>query len=211
MMYELTTGLNGFPNGIRGLVQAFDGSATGNLAFAARFQGTQPADAGSEFTVRESNTEKGQGMKFRVIALAVTLGLSAIAFGQEFRNAELFKGATAEKKKGDSVKGTLAFDKEKKEIRFLTGKGTPELTIGHEAIKSMTYERAAKPRYAEGILIAWPLLFTKSKKHYLTIQYSEPSGAGQYAIMRLDKNNYRDILATAEAQTGKRVDRSEER
>ncbi|HET8667581.1 MAG TPA: hypothetical protein VFM10_06335 [Terriglobales bacterium] len=150
-------------------------------------------------------------MKLKLIALALMVSLSMISAGQEFKRAELFKSAAPEKKKGDTVKGSLMFDKEKKQVLFLRQTGLPELTISHEAIKTMLYERASKPRYAEGILLAWPLLLTKSKKHYLTIQYTEPSGTGQYAIVRLDKSNVRDVLATAEAQIGKKVDRSEER
>lgn len=149
-------------------------------------------------------------MKTKLLALALLLNLAAISLAQEFNHAELFKGATPNSKKGDSVKGSLKFNQDKKQIEFVDQQGAPELSINHETIKSMLYERAAKPRYAEGILIAWPLLFTKSKKHYLTIQYNDPQGAGQYAIMRLDKNNVRDVLATAEAQTGKKVDRAEE-
>jgi hypothetical protein len=61
------------------------------------------------------------------------------------------------------------------------------------------------------MLVAWPLLFTKSKKHWLTFQYSDASGTGQYAIIRLDKSNFREALATVEAETGKKVERTEER
>jgi hypothetical protein len=46
------------------------------------------------------------------------------------------------------------------------------------------------------ILLAWPLLFTKGKKHYLTIQ-----GAGEeFAIFRLHKGNVRNVLAVAESR-----------
>jgi len=77
-------------------------------------------------------------------------------------------------------------------------------------VKSIVYERTARPRYAEGLLIAWPLLFTKSKSHYVTIQYNDDKEGSQYAIIRLDKSNYRDALASLEAQTGKPIQRSEE-
>ena len=97
-----------------------------------------------------------------------------------------------------------------KEFRFAHKKTTTALTVKYDTIKSMLYERAARPRYVSGILLAWPLLFTKGKKHFLTIQYADESGNGKYAVFRLDKSNFRDALAKAEADTGKKVERTEE-
>ena len=108
------------------------------------------------------------------------------------------------------MKGVFRIDGNSKEIQFL-GKGSaPAVSIKMDNIKSILYERTAKPRYAEGLLIAWPLLFTKSKSHYLTIQYNDEKEGSQYAIIRLDKSNYRDALASIEAGTGKQVQRSEQ-
>jgi hypothetical protein len=56
------------------------------------------------------------------------------------------------------------------------------------------------------LLLAWPLLFTKSKAHWLKVQQD-----GAYAMFRLDKGNYREVLAATEAATGLKVERQEER
>ena len=147
------------------------------------------------------------------IAAVVALGAAAAAQAQaSFEHAEYLKAAEpGGKKKGEAAKGAVYFDATAKTIEFREKKAGTDFSIPYGSVKSMLYERASKPRYAEGILIAWPLLLTKSKKHYLTIQYADGNGAGKYAILHLDKSNYQDLLATAEAQTGKRVDRSEER
>jgi hypothetical protein len=139
--------------------------------------------------------------------------LSSVCFGQapfDFDKAEYLKPAAAGSKKGETVAGTLRFDTAKKEVGFLDKKGNPAVDIKYDSIKSMLYEKTAKPRYAAGLLLAWPLLFTKSKKHYLTIQYSDASGSGQFIIIHLDKSNFREAIARAESETGKKVDRSEE-
>jgi hypothetical protein len=136
-----------------------------------------------------------------------------LCFGQtqfDFDKANYTKPAAAGSKKGETVAGILRLDGAKKEVQFVEKKGTPALSVKYEAIKSMMYEKTAKPRYALGLLVAWPLLFTKSKKHYLTIQYTDPSGVGQFAIIRLDKSNFREALARAESETGKKVDRPDE-
>lgn len=125
-----------------------------------------------------------------------------------FKDAQYFI-KEAGKEKAKPVKGILSFESEKKSVRF-TGKEA-ELEIPYDRITGMTYEKTAKPRYALGLLVAWPLLFTKSKGHYLTIQYKQPEKEGQFALIRLDKDNYQMALATAEAQTGVKVERIEER
>ncbi len=49
------------------------------------------------------------------------------------------------------------------------------------------------------------------RKHYLTIQYTDAAGAGQYAIVHLDKKRAQRVVATAESETGKKVERIEEK
>ena len=96
------------------------------------------------------------------------------------------------------------------EVRF-EADGSVSWRIPVEAIRSLYYERTSKPRYAAGLLIAWPLLFTKSKQHYLTIQYKDQSGDGKFQIVQLDKVNVRTALETIEADTGIKIERSQER
>lgn len=60
-------------------------------------------------------------------------------------------------------------------------------------------------------MLAWPLLFTKSKKHFVTIQYTDATGQGKFEIVRLDKGNFTLALATLEADTGIKIERTEER
>jgi len=144
-----------------------------------------------------------------VLSFAAALPVSAQT---KFDHAEYLKSAQpGEKKKGETVQGSVSFEAENKVIRFLSKDGAPEFTIAAGSVKGLHYERTSRPRYAEGLLIAWPLLFTKSKKHFLTIQYADAAGTGQFAIIHMDKNNYQQILAAAEAQTGVKVDRSEEK
>lgn len=150
-------------------------------------------------------------MKKTLALLVLTLFVcSSLAFALgRFEKAEYLKGA-ADQKNGERIKGTLAFDNASKQLSFVDPKGNAVLTVKYDSIKSLLYERTSKPRYAEGLLLAWPLLFTKSKKHYLTVQFADPSGAGQFAIIHLDKSNYQAALAEAEAETGKQVQRTEE-
>lgn len=154
----------------------------------------------------------------RHIGKAALSGLCALAFaatslaGIKFDHAEYLRPkAEGQKKDEHPVKGSVSFDRDKKSVDFLDEKGTVALSIPDDKIKSMLYEKTSKPRYAEAILISPFFLFTHSKKHFLTIQYTDGDGQGKFALIHMDKGNAREILAAAEAETGKKVERSEEK
>ena len=129
-----------------------------------------------------------------------------------FNKAEYLQGTTGgQVKAGTTVKGTLVFDAEKKNVNFLQESGSPALSIKYDAIKTMTYEKASKPRYAAAVLVSPLFLLSHGKKHYLTFQYNDETGEGKYAIIHLDKKNAREAIACAEAQTGKKVEQIEEK
>jgi hypothetical protein len=137
---------------------------------------------------------------------------SALLAATKFDHAEYLKPKTEGQKKDDHpVKGSIAFDRDKKTVEFLDEKGVAVISIPDDKIKSMLYEQTSKPRYAEAILISPFFLFTHSKKHFLTIQYTDAGGQGTFAMIHMDKSNARDIVAAAEADTGKKVERTEEK
>lgn len=116
-----------------------------------------------------------------------------------------------QKQNTNPIKGQIVFDKEKKQIEFQDEKNQTVVSISYARIRSMLYEETAKPRYAEGILLSPFFLFTKTKKHFLTIQYTEEAGNGKFSVFHTDKSNARDITNTAEADTGITMERSEEK
>lgn len=162
-------------------------------------------------------------MKRILTALTALLFIIPLVFAQKsdvpkkedthrFDKAEYFPATTTgQKKAGTSVKGTLFFDNEKKAVDFLQESGSPAISIKYDAIKTMTYEKASKPRYAEAVIISPLFLLSHAKKHYLTFQFTDDGGEGKYAIVRLDKKNAREAVACAEAQTGKKVEQVEEK
>jgi Pyruvate/2-oxoacid:ferredoxin oxidoreductase gamma subunit len=155
-------------------------------------------------------------MKSRILK---TLSLVAVLFlatetfaATQFNHAEYFKATSAgQKKSGSPVKGTLSFDASRKSVEFLTENNVAAFSIQYDAIKDLLYEQTSTPRYAEAVLISPFFLLAHSKKHYLTIQYTDEAGAGQYVIVRLDKKRARAAVAAAESETGKKVERVEEK
>jgi hypothetical protein len=148
-------------------------------------------------------------MSFRRLTGAgvVFVLLLSVCFAQgqfDFDKAVYIK--PMEGSKGEPLPGVLRFDTTKKEMQFANTDGSRALSVKYEAIKGLLYEYKAAPRYAAALVVP-PLLFTKSKKHYLTVSYLDAAGTPRYAIFHLDKSNFQDALTRAESETGKKMER----
>jgi len=158
-------------------------------------------------------------MKRTLTAIASILFLSSLVYGNGektksngFGHAEYLQGTSSGQRKAvPAVKGSLHFNADQKTVEFLDAKGASVLHINYDSIKSILYEQTSKPRYAEAVLISPLFLFSNSKKHFLTVQYTDDGGAAEYAIFHLDKSNVQEAIAAAEAQTGKKVEQVEEK
>ena len=75
--------------------------------------------------------------------------------------------------------------------------------IPYSQITNIVYERSSHRRYTAGVLVSPFLWFSKGKKHWLTIEFDDVADQPQgYVYARLDKKNYRRIMAALEAATG---------
>jgi hypothetical protein len=147
-----------------------------------------------------------------VVLFAASSLVAAAVTATKFDRAEYLPPKTeGQKRDGKPVKGSIAFDREKKTVEFFDEKGASVVSIPDDKIKTLLYEKTSKPRYAEALLISPFFLFAHSKKHFLTIQYTDGDGQGKFAMIHMDKANARDIVAAAEAETGKKVERDEEK
>ena len=158
-------------------------------------------------------------MKRILTGVGAFLFLSSLAYGKEnlsnanqFNHAEYMQATSSgQRKAGPVVKGTLFLNSEKKSIEFLDEKGASVISIQYDSVKSILYEKSSTPRYAEAVIISPLFLLSRSKKHYLTVQYTDAAGVGEFVIFHLDKGNAREAIAKTEAETGKRVERAEEK
>jgi len=148
-----------------------------------------------------------------VASMALLTVFAAESFAAErFACAEYFAATPAGQKKAEAgVKGTLIFDPSSKKVEFLNPKGTPAFSINYDTIRGMQYERTDQSRYVAAVLISPAFLLTRSKKHYLTIEYNDQSGEAHSVIVRLNKRNARKAVATATAQNSKSVEQIEKK
>jgi hypothetical protein len=130
-----------------------------------------------------------------------------------FSSAEdtYFKGLNYIYQDGDKLKdhdARITFTSDK---IVVTDQDKPEKAtyadIPIPSVEKVTYEKSAHTRWKTGILLSPFALFSKGKKHWLTIQYKKDEKTDDFVMLRMDKSNYQMIIATVESKTGKTVEK----
>lgn len=117
------------------------------------------------------------------------------------------------------VGGTITGVKEKAEgplntknetaLQFTTKKDG-SIDIPYASITALEYGQKAGRRVAVAILVSPLALFSKKRKHYLTISFNDPSGKEQAAVFELGKAIVRTTLTIVETRSGKKVEYQDE-
>ncbi len=79
------------------------------------------------------------------------------------------------------------------------------LEIGYDRINLIEYGQKVDRRYAMAIVVSPLLLLSKSRKHFLTVGYTDEAGRQQALVFRVDKDHIRSVLAGLEAKTGRKI------
>ena len=138
-------------------------------------------------------------LAFSVVANPV-LSLESVIF----KKVDYFEVSGEDEKKRDA---RLELRPETKMLVVSDEKKGPEkrtyASIPYGQISKIVYERSAHTRYKSSALLLGPIgLFTKGKKHWLTIEFNDvPEHPLGYIYMRLDKGNYQRVLAALSAGT----------
>ena len=90
------------------------------------------------------------------------------------------------------------------ELLFITRWLT--LHVPYDRVNIVEYGQHVGRRYAEAILISPLFLLSKSRKHFVTVGYTDAHGRQQALVVRVNKGDVRAILAGLEAKTGRRVE-----
>ena len=99
---------------------------------------------------------------------------------------------------GDST-FVFSWDKGKWEAPF---KGITRMEYGQKAGR-----RVGAAIALSAVTLAGPaLLFSKKRKHYVTLHVSDAGGASQAAVFELSKGTYKKTIASLEAKTGLKVE-----
>lgn len=98
-------------------------------------------------------------------------------------------------------KGLLLVDKKK--VSFTKNNGRTEyFSIPADSIKEVFYSHVSGRRIGAAIPVTPFLLFSKGRKHYMTLSFDDGKELAGAIEFKLHKNNYRGVLRTIEEVTG---------
>lgn len=83
-------------------------------------------------------------------------------------------------------------------------------TLPYDHIDSLEYGQKAGRRIAVAILVSPIAIFSKKRKHYLTIGYTDDDNKQQAMVLELGKDIVRVTLATLEARSGRKLEYQDE-
>ena len=117
-------------------------------------------------------------------------------------NFKKVEARTAYQRAEEGDKGRLIVSADR--IRFVNKKNDRDeyFSIPSDAVKEVFYSRVSGRRIKTAIVVTPFLLFTKGKKHYMTISFDDGGDVVGAVEFKLDKKNYRGILRAVEQVTG---------
>ena len=83
-------------------------------------------------------------------------------------------------------------------------KGT-QVRVPYDRINLLEYGQKVDRRLLMAVVISPMFLLAKSRKHFLTVGYTDDDGKQQAMVFRVDKNGIRAALVGLEARTGQKV------
>ena len=156
------------------------------------------------------------------LGLVLCLALNATAFAGLGSKKAAYQGGTTKDKDfpgvEKAVEGTLVTNDEKElKFEYKLNKESRVYSIPYEQFIDIEYGQKAGRRVgaaiATAILISPVglfLLFSKKRKHYVTIGYKDSEGKENVAVFELGKHIIRTSLAVLEARSGKKVEYQDE-
>jgi hypothetical protein len=119
--------------------------------------------------------------------------------------------------RGDEVMyvgGTIKAVQEKSEGRLDTSNETfakfvaerGNFTIPYKGITSLEYGQKAGRRVGVALAVSPIALFSKKRRHYLTVGYTDEQGNRQGAVFEIAKGKVRAVAVAFETRSGKKID-----
>ena len=91
---------------------------------------------------------------------------------------------------------------------FYTRKG--QVRVPYDRIDLLEYGQKVDRRLLMAVAISPIFLLSKSRKHYLTVGYTDEDGSHQALVFRVDKSGIRATLVSLEARTGLQIQYQDE-
>jgi hypothetical protein len=85
-----------------------------------------------------------------------------------------------------------------------------QVRVPYDHINLVEYGQQVSRRLVLAVAISPAFLLSKSRKHFLTVGYTDEDGKQQALVFRVDKNGIRATLVSLEARTGLKVQYQDE-
>ena len=128
--------------------------------------------------------------------------LEFVAFAGLGSDKTAYVGGTENQIKDGAEGASSAKDEKNFTFEYKGGK----LGIPYDQVNDLEYGQKAGRRVGLAIAISPWLLFSKKRKHFLTVGWKDEQGKQHAAVFELGKSIIRTTIATMEARTGKKVD-----
>jgi hypothetical protein len=133
------------------------------------------------------------------LLLAVAVTPAAVALDKE---KAMYVGGTASV--APKSEGILATNDDTKLV-FIAEKGGGMVEIPWKRIDEAEYGQKVGRRVKTAILLTPLALFSKARKHYLTISYKDKNNEMQSAVFELGKELVRTTLTVVETRSGRKI------
>jgi len=88
---------------------------------------------------------------------------------------------------------------------FSTKDGRTKVTMPYAAIESLEYGQKVGRRVGAAIVVHPLFLFSKKRKHFLTVSFTDDQRKHQGAVFELSKGIVNQTLSALETRTGKQI------
>jgi hypothetical protein len=134
-------------------------------------------------------------------ALLIAVSVTPAAFAVD-KDKAMYVGGTANV--APKAEGTLATSDPEK-LMFVAEKGGGIIEIPWKRIDEAEYGQKVGRRVKTAILLTPLALFSKARKHYLTISYKDKKDEMQSAVFELGKELVRTTLTVVETRSGRKI------
>jgi hypothetical protein len=104
----------------------------------------------------------------------------------------------------DAVNGT--WDMAESEVVFTADKGGGKVSIPYAKIETIEYGQKAGRRVGVGLVVNPLFLFSKKRKHFVSISFMDADGKKQGAVFELAKGIVKESVMALETKSGKKVE-----
>jgi hypothetical protein len=144
-----------------------------------------------------------RGLMKRIVGTLVLVGfVSASVLAVDGKKAMYVGGTRTDIK--EAAEGRFDVSSET-EMAFTPDKTHVRHTLLYKEVTELEYGQKAGRRVAVALLVSPIAIFSKKRKHYLTINYKDKDDKDQAVVFELGKDIVRTTLAIIEARTGKQI------